>query len=70
MRIQNSESYRELLEVINSLPDHYREVFVLKHVQNLSYKDIAGILGISFSTVEARLFRARRMLRDALGRQD
>jgi RNA polymerase sigma-70 factor (ECF subfamily) len=69
-RIQNSENYLELIDLINALPEHYREVFILKHIENLSYKDIADILGISFSAVEARLFRARRILRDALGRQD
>jgi len=68
--IQSSENYGELLELINSLPQHYREVFILKHIENISYNDMAKILGVSLNTVEARLFRARRMLRERLGLQE
>ncbi len=69
-RIESSETYRELLELVNALPEHYREAFVLKHLEGISYEEIAGILGISLSAVEARLFRARKMLRNRLGRLD
>jgi RNA polymerase sigma-70 factor (ECF subfamily) len=68
--IQNSENYEELLEAINALPQNYREVFILKHIENISYNDIAKILEISLNSVEARLFRARKMLRERLGLQE
>lgn len=68
--IQSSENYGELLDLINSLPQNYREIFILKHIENISYSDIAKILGITLNSVEARLFRARRMLRDRLGFQE
>jgi RNA polymerase sigma-70 factor (ECF subfamily) len=68
--IERTEGYDKLLELIDQLPQHYREVFVLKHIEGVTYAEIARILGISLSAVEARLFRARKMLRGRLGRQD
>ncbi len=65
-RMERSENYEELLKLINTLPETYREVFVLKHIEHISYDEIADILGITMSSVEARLFRARKMLRDRL----
>ena len=48
-----------------ALPDGYREPLFLKAVQGLSYRNIAEILGLPETTVETRIARARRMLRDA-----
>ena len=42
-------------------PDH-REVVLLKDVQGLSYKDIAGVMACSLGTVMSRLFYARQKL--------
>ena len=67
-RIEGTESLKQMLEYINLLPEHYREVFILKHLEDIRYDDIAKILGISLSAVEARLYRARKILRDRLGR--
>ncbi|PYQ15833.1 MAG: hypothetical protein DMF79_19290 [Acidobacteria bacterium] len=47
---------------IDALPPKYREVFVLRQSQELSYEEIAGLLGLPLGTVEVRLFRARRLL--------
>lgn len=44
-----------------------REILVLRHFQECSYKDIARSLRIPEGTVMSRLFHARRRLRDALG---
>ena len=44
-----------------------REVLVLRHYQDLSYKEIARTLEIPEGTVMSRLFHARRRLRDVLG---
>ena len=51
---------------IAALPGHYHEIVVLREVQNLSYEEIAEVLGISKGTVESRLFRAREKLRETL----
>jgi RNA polymerase sigma-70 factor, ECF subfamily len=53
-------------DATNSLSDIYREVFVLRDVQNLSTKETATILGISEVAVKIRLLRARLQMSDAL----
>ena len=58
---------RRLLEAqIDSLPDDYRVVFVLRAVQEMSVEETAGALGIPQATVRTRLFRARSLLREGL----
>jgi RNA polymerase sigma-70 factor (ECF subfamily) len=44
-------------------PEH-REVIVLRELQGLSYEEIAVALGVPRGTVESRLHRARRELKD------
>ena len=50
-------------EALQTLPTGDAEVLLLKHVENWTYRRIAEHLGVSQSTVESRLFRARRRLR-------
>ena len=56
------EQYKEVLKAINSLPDKYREVMLLKYTEDMTYNDIAEILDIPLTTVQIRLVRARRMV--------
>ncbi len=55
---------------ILELPPHFRAVIELRHFQDLSYEEIAVTLGIALSDVKSHLFRARRMLRDRLEREN
>jgi RNA polymerase sigma-70 factor (ECF subfamily) len=48
--------------IVNALPDPYRETIVLREIQDLSYRDIAAIVGVPVGTVMSRLARARAML--------
>jgi RNA polymerase sigma-70 factor (ECF subfamily) len=64
--VATEEVLERVLSLINRLPAIYRDVLLLKHLRNLSYGKIAEFLGISESAVEARLYRARVMLRDKL----
>jgi RNA polymerase sigma-70 factor (ECF subfamily) len=58
---------RRLLEAqIDSLPDDYRVVFVLRAVEEMSVEETAEALGIPAATVRTRLFRARGLLREGL----
>jgi len=54
---------------IDDLPVHSREVLLLCEVEEMSYQEIAETLSIPIGTVMSRLSRARRMLRDHLGRR-
>ena len=49
-----------------SLPPKYRQVIVLRDVENLSIAETAEMMGITEATVKTRLLRARLMMRDAL----
>jgi RNA polymerase sigma-70 factor (ECF subfamily) len=48
------------------LPNRYREVFVLKDVEGLSYEQISEITGDSIPAIKSRLHRARLELREAI----
>lgn len=55
-----------VMEAIQALPMLYREPFVLRHVNGWGYEQIAEVMGMPVDSVETRLVRARRMLREAL----
>jgi len=61
------EEARNVMErAIQSLPDLYRSVFVLRDLEQLSTKETARILGLSEDNVKTRLRRARLFLRNLL----
>jgi RNA polymerase sigma-70 factor (ECF subfamily) len=63
----HSEEARQAIEAaIQSLPERFREAFVLCEVQGLSYEEAAGIMGCPVKTVSTRLFRARQRFRAAV----
>jgi len=64
--IERKEKKELVQKAIDSLPFKYRKVVVLKDIENLSYKDIANVLQCRIGTVESRLFRARKMLKNIL----
>jgi RNA polymerase sigma-70 factor, ECF subfamily len=51
-------------ELVKRLPSEYREVIVLREIEDLSYREIAQVVGIPIGTVMSRLARARKMLHD------
>lgn len=60
-------SYRYLADLINQLPDGYREVFRLAVIEGFSHKEIAAMLGIQPHSSSSQLFHAKSMLRKMLG---
>ena len=59
----HAEESRSAAALIDSLPPHYRIVVILRHVQDLSYEEIAEALHLPLGTVKARIHRARSLLR-------
>ncbi len=55
-------------EAMNQLPVKFREVLVLRNVEELSYEEIGQLLGCSMGTVKSRIARAREALRAKVGR--
>jgi RNA polymerase sigma-70 factor, ECF subfamily len=51
--------------LVAALPDVFREVIVLREIDDLSYREIATIVGVPVGTVMSRLARGRAMLREA-----
>ena len=51
--------------LIAALAEPFRETFVLREIQNLSYREIADVAAVPVGTVMSRLARARAMLRTA-----
>ncbi len=64
-RLQEGE--REIVQVaLARLPEKYRVILTLRDIDGLAYEDISGILNLSAGTVDSRLHRARRKLREKL----
>lgn len=49
-------------EAINSLPEHYRKVIIMRHFEDKSYEEIAKELKLPIGTVKVHIFRARELL--------
>jgi RNA polymerase sigma-70 factor (ECF subfamily) len=61
---------RELSDVINGaiqkIPEKYRESFVLREINELSYEEIAAVTGLKLGTVRSRINRARNYFRQVV----
>lgn len=57
-----NESYREILKIIDELPEQFKTILLLRFVHNLSVKDIANIMELSINAVSVRLLRAKKRL--------
>jgi len=64
--LERKEVRQRLGEALGMLDRKYREVFVLRDMEQLNIQETAEALGISVASVKTRLLRARLMLRDLL----
>lgn len=62
--VQRREEAGRLSALAARLPDGYREPLLLKCVRGLSYRQIGELMGLPETTVETRIARGRRMLRE------
>ena len=65
-KVLDDELGRAIRAATDALPEGYREVFLLKDVEGLSYEEISEMVGISIPAVKSRLHRARLALREAI----
>lgn len=61
---------RNVRAALAALPLAYRDVIVLREMENLSYGEIAEITGVAIGTVMSRLSRGRALLRKAIEKQE
>ena len=67
--MQLSEDAKRVLDAALSLPEKYREPVLMRCQQSMSYKQIAEVLSLPETTIETRIARGRRMLRETLDMQ-
>ncbi|AMP00435.1 RNA polymerase sigma factor, sigma-70 family protein [Collimonas arenae] len=68
--LMQKDSERLLQQALGALPLEFREVMVMRELEELSYKQIAAIVGIPIGTVMSRLGRGRRLLAQILAPAD
>ncbi len=64
-----SADWELVRQTVEELPAEFREVVVLRELEELSYKEIAAIIGVPIGTVMSRLARARKRLQEQLQQQ-
>jgi RNA polymerase sigma-70 factor (ECF subfamily) len=67
--LERKELGQLLRKAIGNLPDIYRNVVLLRDIEELDIRETAGVLGISEGAVKVRLHRARALLQRALAPQ-
>jgi len=60
--LEKKEIEKFILQAMESLPEIFREPLVLRHIKDLSYKEIADILNLNIDTVKTRISRGRAIL--------
>lgn len=63
----NQQRYEQVITALNHLQPRQRTALILNKLEGLSYKEIADTIGVSLSTVESLIFRAKQKLRHELG---
>ena len=68
--VMKGESAQAVKDALNVLPESLRTVIIMKEYGELSYKEIAAVLGISEGNVKVRVYRARERLAEHLKEGD
>lgn len=64
--LEARETQSHIEDALQTLPEEYREVLLLRHQGERRYDEIARITGLPIGTVKNRIFRAREMLRRSM----
>ncbi|HEX8172151.1 MAG TPA: sigma-70 family RNA polymerase sigma factor [Thermoanaerobaculia bacterium] len=65
--LKNKQLSAAIDDAVGKLPPDYRELIQLRHFAELSYEEIASMKKLPLGTVKNKLFRARNLLKEALG---
>jgi RNA polymerase sigma-70 factor (ECF subfamily) len=65
----NNSDQQEIRRAVEQLPVEFREVMILRELEGMSYKEIAGVADVPIGTVMSRLARARKQLQQSLGQR-
>jgi RNA polymerase sigma-70 factor (ECF subfamily) len=65
--LKNKELSAAIDQAVEKLPADYRELIQLRHFAEMSYEEIASMKRLPLGTVKNKLFRARNLLKEALG---
>ncbi len=64
--VENKDRNRQILDAVNSLPEHYREVIMCVFYNEMSIEETAAATGVAAGTVKSRLHRAKEQLKNIL----
>lgn len=62
----NGKVFPMVMDLLKAMPDGYRTILTLKLIEDIDYKEIASMLGISESSVRSQYLRGRRKLAERL----
>jgi RNA polymerase sigma-70 factor (ECF subfamily) len=62
-QIESKTLAHDIISAVRQLPPIYRDILIMREVNELSYEEIAEVLGISIGTVKSRISRARDLVR-------
>jgi len=65
-RLERSEQGRALAKALRELPDHHRQLILMRELSGMRYQEIADATGADLGTVKSRLARAREQLKKIL----
>lgn len=66
-RAEQGQALERIQRILNRMPAHYREVLILKHLEEHSNEEIAAMLDETVENVKVRTFRARQMFKQLFG---
>ncbi len=64
--LERADEDNRIMKAVDSLPETLKEVIILRHVDDMSYEEIAKITGANIGTVKSRISRARETLMASL----
>ena len=68
--LEHTESITRLANMLAMLPENYKSVLILREYNDLTYAEIASVVGTSMDNVKVLLFRAKQKLRELYRRDD